>query len=104
MVTYMIKPHDGTVKLFESFNDVWKSLKEDREVSLETVREKTPFTAKATVAQKGKHPNERAIVIYQGGTRHIHAYIYDCCWGHQYNCSRTWIGMYCEALDNSLRG
>ena len=96
----MIEAHEGTVRLIGDFIKVWESLKKEGEVPLKTEREKTPFIAKATVAKKGSHPNERAIVILQDKTKHIHAYVYECCWGHYYNCSRTRIGMYCEALDN----
>jgi hypothetical protein len=75
------------------------------ELSLQTVKKGTPFIAKATVAEKGPHSGERVIVFLseKNGKRSESARIYECCWGHYYNCYGTRIGMYCKALDNSIR-
>lgn len=96
----MIKPHQGSVYLLNSFDEAWSFLKREGRVDLETERERTPFQANAGVTSRGKHAGEKVIVFYQDGLEFGRSY--SCCWGHYYNCNRTRIGMYCRALDNFI--
>ena len=40
----------------------------------------------------------RKVIRFRQGGRE-YARVYACCWGHYYNCNRTRIGKYCQALD-----
>lgn len=100
----MFETHQGNVRLVSEFDNVWESLNKTGERSLQTVRKRTPFIAKAIVIGKGKHLDERAIVFFgeKNGKRKRNATSYECCWGHYYNCDGTRIGMYCEPLGRSI--
>jgi hypothetical protein len=54
----------------------------------------TPFTAEARIASRGKHIGKNCIKIARDGKSR--AYIYECCWGHVTNCSRTYIDVYSQ--------
>lgn len=97
----MFEPHQGTLRLLNEFDNICDFLNMEGERSLKTQREKTPFIAKVIRVGKGQHFGERAIV-FLNGARHEYARSYKCCWGHYYNCNRTRIGMYCEALDKFI--
>lgn len=96
----MVKPHQGHRFLAHSFSEAWTFLKAEGKVNLETKREGTPFQAEANLTTKGKHAGEKVIVFNQDGVEYGRSY--SCCWGHYYNCNKTRIGMYCEALDSFI--
>ena len=97
----MSKPHQGTVFLNHSFSEAWAFLREEGRIDLETQRKGTPFQAEANITTKGRHEGEQVIIFYQRGVEFGRSY--PCCWGRYYNCNRTRIGMYCEALDKFIR-
>ena len=102
----MSELHKGNVALSE-FDKIWEFLKTKDKLSLKTERKKKPFIAIASVAKRGVHSGERVILFVQekNGKRYESARAYTCCWGHYTNCygTGTRIGMYCEALDKSIR-
>jgi hypothetical protein len=91
----MVGRHEGIVKLSQEFDGVQQWLCAQDEVELVT-RIGTRFSARANVATSGSHRDESVIRFFQNGREFGRAYA--CCWGHYYNCNRTRIGMYCEAL------
>jgi hypothetical protein len=90
-----IVPHQGTIDVGHSFRTVSAWLGSE-ETKLRT-NVNTEFSARAAIAQRGSHAGEATIRFFQKGREFARAY--DCCWGHYYNCNRTRIGMYCQALD-----
>lgn len=94
-----IEPHQGEVDLQHRFEAVFNWLKRNGEVTLTTAAG-TCFTARATITNNGPHSGEQTIRFFQGGTEYARAY--RCCWGHYYNCNRTRMGMYCQALDREI--
>ena len=89
-----IQPHDGTVQTKCDFAKVFCFLVTNGKLDLKTSRGKK-FTAEATESR------ERSVVKFrQDGKEYAKAY--ECCWGHEYNCIRTRIGMYCRALDTKV--
>ena len=95
----MFEPHEGKVALQHKFDATHKWLRSQGEISL-TTASGTQFTARAEMTKRGPHAGENVIRYFQGGTEYGRAY--ECCWGHYYNCNRTRIGMYCEALIASM--
>jgi hypothetical protein len=91
--------HQGEVELKHSFDVVEAWLRKKGKAALSTAAG-TRFTARTTVTQRGKHTGEPVIRFFQGNTEFARAY--KCCWGHYYNCNRTRMGMYCQALDSEL--
>ena len=95
----MFEPHEGTVTLRWAFDAIHKWLRTKGETSLVTAAG-THFTARAEFVKRGLHAGEPVIRFFQSGKEYGRAY--KCCWGHYYNCNRTRIGMYCEALDPAM--
>lgn len=95
----MFEPHQGTIGLCHSFEAAHEFLSTEGKANLVTAAG-TEFQALAVVACKGSHSGKPVIVFYQRGREYARAY--ECCWGCYYNCSRTRIGMYCEALDRAI--
>lgn len=92
--------HEGTIQMIHLFNEAWSFVKKEEGINLKTEREKTPFRAEAKYTTRGKHKGEKVIIFYQKNEEYARSY--PCCWGHRENCNRTWIGMYCKALDNFI--
>jgi hypothetical protein len=92
----MIEPHQGKVDLQHTFGAAYNWLKKKGEVALRTAAG-THFTAQAAITNSGSHSGEPTIRFFQRGTEYARAY--ECCWRHYYNCNRTRMGMYCQALD-----
>lgn len=90
-----IEPHQGTVKTSRDFSKVYGFVESVGQLTLETSAG-TGFTIEA--AESG---GREVIRFYQGGKEYARAY--KCCWGHYYNCNRTRIGMYCDALDAAAK-
>ena len=88
-------PHDGTVANPSSFNQALHRLIENGASEL-TTSSGTPFTAQAHIPSKGSHAGEQSILITRDGS--VRAYIYECCWGHITNCTRTYIDVYTPQL------
>lgn len=95
----MAKPHDGIVRLRQDFGTAYRWLREKTEFYLVS-RMGTSFAARGEVATQGPHKGERVIRFFQHDREF--ARVYSCCWGRYYNCNRTRIGMYCEALSNAV--
>jgi len=95
----MTVAHGRVVLLGLEFDTVFESLRDSGEVNLIT-RIGTPFSARAELTKKGPHQGEKVIRFYRHGLEFGRAYA--CCWGHYYNCNRTPIGMYCEALCSAM--
>ena len=95
----MPRAHAGSVDLGHTFSEVHQWLDSNGPVELATERG-TLFQASASVAKKGRHAGEPAIVFKERGAEVARAYA--CCWAHDHNCNRTRIGMYCAALDDSV--
>ena len=95
----MTEPHQGTAEVRHSFETAVDFLKRNGETKL-TTASGTPFTARATITNKGDHRGEQTIRFFQGGKEYARSY--GCCWGHYYNCNRTRMGMYCQALDGEI--
>jgi len=91
----MIEPHQDDVRLSHSFDDAWTYLKKIDGVDLLT-SVGTQFMAISDTTKDSRH----VIRFFQKGKEYGRAY--QCCWGHYYNCNRTRIGMYEEALDESI--
>jgi len=96
----MYEPHEGTVSLSHGFAPAYNWLRSKGELILATAAG-TSFTACAQATTRGQHAGEQVVRFFQGGTEFARAY--KCCWGHYYNCNRTRIGMYCEALDSAVK-
>ena len=95
----MVNPHQDTVELHHSFEEVYAWL--DRMGSSKLVTEAgTRFEAFASKGQKGEHLDEPVIKFFQDGKEYGRSY--GCCWGHYYNCNCTRIGMYCKSVDNAI--
>ncbi len=88
-------PHYGSVNNPNSFQTARRDLVVNGLQHLST-KAGTPFTAEAHIDGKGQHKGQESILIKQGNK--IRAYIYDCCWGHVTNCSRTYIDVYTTIL------
>ncbi len=96
----MFESHEGAVKLAHDFDSTHKWLQRKGEFTLATAAG-TRFAARADLGQRGEHAGERVIRFFQRGAEFGRAY--HCCWSHYYNCNRTRIGMYCEALDFAMK-
>ena len=103
-VKAMTLRHEGGVRLVHEFYETWNFLNRTGKRSLQTSKG-TPFVAEANVTQKGKQKGERVITFREERNGELEEFgrSYECCWGRYYNCNRTRIGMYCQALDNSIR-
>ncbi len=95
-----IERHQGEADLQSSFKRAHAWLQRNGDIELSTAAG-TRFTAKATRTNRGVHAGEATIRFFQDETEYARAY--ECCWGHYYNCNRTRIGMYCEALDRAIQ-
>ena len=95
----MFKSHEGTLQLKNKFQKAYKWLEKIESSELKTKSE-TNFIAKANIAQKGPHADEKVIRFMQDNKEYARAY--ECCWGRYYNCNKTRIGMYCSALDDAI--
>ena len=94
----MIKPHQGSVQLFHSFDRAWNYLKKNGCLNLNT-SVGTNFKACAGTTRD----NRKVIRFFQKRNKEKeYARAYECCWGHYYNCNRTRVGMYLKALDKVL--
>lgn len=93
----MVKSHEGnSIELINNFDHAWSFLESKGEKNLETAKTKKPFVAKACMTNEG----ERVIRFFGDGAEKSRCY--SCCWGYSENHNRTWIGMYCKALDKSI--
>jgi hypothetical protein len=86
-----IQPHQGTAKVSGTFAEVAGFASANAGLDLRTSA-RTGFTALV-----GESKGRKVIRFFQRGREYARAY--ECCWGRYYNCNRTRIGMYCEALD-----
>lgn len=89
----IIRAHDGNAERQASFGRAFALLRPGGGMAL-TTSIGTPFTARAADSRKGP-----VIRFFQGKIEYARAY--ECCWIHYYNCNRTRIGMYCDALDSA---
>ncbi len=96
----MIEPHQDEVNLRHTFEFAYKWLQAVGMAQLDTAAG-TRFTAQASITSRGPHSGEPVIRFLQRGIEYARAY--KCCWGRYYNCNRTRIGMYCQALDKEIR-
>jgi hypothetical protein len=87
--------HDGTVDNPNRFRVALQQLQMSGPTNFTTTAG-TPFTAQAYVATKGLHPDQDCILITRDADPR--AYIYECCWGHVTNCTRTYIDVYSPHL------
>ena len=87
--------HDGQIEHTKSFDEVLLVLSNEGPLALHT-RAGTPFEAHYHIMQRGERVGQRCIRITRDGAQR--AYIYECCWGHVTNCSRTYIDVYSSAL------
>ncbi len=90
----IIQAHDGTAERRATFNEAFAFLQQNGEVAL-TTSAGTEFATRAADSRKGA-----VIRFFQRGTEFARAY--QCCWDHYYNCNRTRIGMYCDAVDSMV--
>jgi hypothetical protein len=65
---------------------------QERPESVYTTAFGTRFTAEARLAKKGQHKGQKVIIFKQNGKEMARAY--ECCWGHETNCNRTYIDSY----------
>ena len=92
--------HKGTCSLTCTFREVWEYLEEQGEQSGETTKNRSPFIAYASIAERRGSEPERVIrFVNPEKDSYESARSYECCWGSQSNCIRQRIGMYCEALE-----
>ena len=92
------QPHNGTVNTQKTFVAARQHLLNTGPRHLST-NYGTPFTAEAHVTQGGKHNGQDCIRIKGTGNKGEYSiYIYACCWGHETNCSRTYIDVYTPKL------
>jgi hypothetical protein len=92
---FMIRPHQGEVFLNHNFATAFDSLSEHGKIELATDAG-TQFSVTASQTRDGR----KVIRFFQDGVEY--ARCYECCWGKYYNCNRTRIGMYVNALDHWL--
>jgi hypothetical protein len=88
-----IKVHDGDADRRASFREALHFIRQRGEITLQTAVG-TTFTARASDSRRGD-----VIRFLQNRTEYARAY--ECCWVHYYNCNRTRIGMYCDAVDSA---
>ena len=95
----MTQRHAGKVRLAHSFAEAhsWLELNGPRAL---VTRAGTLFEANGATAIRGRHKGEAVVRFLQGGE--VYGTAYACCWEHRSNCSGTWIGMYCRALDGMV--
>jgi hypothetical protein len=91
--------HEGKVALEHTFRQACSWLERHGPVDLQTSRN-ARFRATVSDVHRGSHRGDKAIRFMQG--THESARVYECCWGHYYNCYGTRIGMYCSAVDRSV--
>ena len=100
MVRKIVKPscdaHSSHVTNKLTFNQVYTMAQNNPEVEYYTFGNKTPFTISASIATRGKHKGEPVIIFRSDGSERSRAY--KCCWGHDTNCSRTYIDCYTIAF------
>lgn len=96
----MPEAHEGSVEVAHTFSQAHRWLGRIGPIDLLTSAG-TRFEASASVVQSGRHSGEPVIRFKQRGTEYGRCY--RCCWGYYYNCNEAWIGMYCAALDRSVR-
>lgn len=96
---YWTQEFSNNVNLRHSFTDIHKWISSCKIELVTSVG--TKFTALADITKRGAHEVKPVIRFFQRGTEYVRAY--ECCWGHYYNCNRTRIGMYCQALDSYIK-
>ena len=96
----MFEPHEGTLQLKHKFHKAYNCLEKRGPSELLTKRG-TDFVAQAEITQKGPHTGEKVIRFMKDNKEY--ARVYECCWGRYYNCNRTHIGMYCTAIDDTVK-
>jgi len=96
----MIVPHEGNASLDHTFQEACDWLAHYGPTDLATIKRGTRFRAFVATTERGEHSGEPVIRFMQRGQEFGRAY--SCCWGRYYNCNRTRIGMYCEALDTAM--
>lgn len=91
-------PHDGTVSNQKTFVAAIQNLQNTGPQNLYTANG-TPFTAQVHLTHSGKHRGQDCIKVNGRGKKGDYSiYIYSCCWGHETNCSRSYIKMYTPIL------
>jgi len=96
-------PHYGTVENPLSFDGAYNFVTENPDNEYQTTGLGVEFTATATTAKKGKHVGEQVIIFksYNAKKRLVErARAYECCWGHQTNCNRTYVDPYTPEIDD----
>ena len=92
-------PHSGNAANSSSFDEAYRLASEDPGRSFETEGLKAAFQVIATKGMRGLHSGKRVLRFMNGRIEKARAY--ECCWGHQTNCNRTYIHMYSELLSQS---
>ncbi len=88
--------HQGAINNLLSFNDAYQMLQTHPGSQFATSGNNASFTAEATTGQKGEHSGERVIIFRSNNVEMARAY--ECCWGHQTNCNKTYIDCYTQVI------
>jgi hypothetical protein len=83
--------HSGSVKNPKTFLQAYDAVLQNRGKVYKT-NAGTPFTAEARITSKGPHEGEEVIIFKQDAIEMARSY--ECCWGKQTNCNRTYIDSY----------
>jgi hypothetical protein len=84
-------PHSGIVNNHKTFRKAYDSVSRNREKIYKT-QAGTLFIAEARITSKGPHKGEEVIIFKQDAIEMARSY--ECCWGKQTNCNRTYIDSY----------
>ncbi len=84
-------PHSGSVNNPKTFQQAYEEICNNPGKPFRT-KAGTPFECEAKTTSKGPHKGDKVIIFKQNGIEMARSY--QCCWGKQTNCNRTYIDSY----------
>jgi hypothetical protein len=88
-------PHSGFVKNNKTFKEAYESVSQSPDMIYST-HAGTNFKAIAKTTSRGRHKGKKVVIFKQDDTEM--ARTYECCWGKEINCNRTYIDSYTPRL------
>lgn len=88
-------PHSGFVNNPKTFQQAYEEITNNPGRTYRTDAG-TLFECEARITSKGPHEGEKLIIFKQAGIEMARAY--ECCWGKQTNCNRTYIDSYSREI------
>lgn len=84
-------PHSGSVDNPRTFQQAYE-VASHNPGNLYRTKAGTPFKCEAKITSRGPHKGDKVIIFKQDGIEMARSY--ECCWGKQTNCNRTYIDSY----------